>query len=127
MEDNNYYRRCIIKRNSLCVQHHLKLPLESLSWTNARDVGSRQLWRTAFTTYYAALLILVSFISLYTLCALANHASLRYQNICVYIDSSIHVRLIQLPKCFYWSKLICLTCDINSLYFTRYSEIAITR
>jgi len=65
------------------MEHYLKLSLESLPWANARDVGSRQLWRTAFTTYYAALLILVSFISLYTLCALANHASLYYQDVCV--------------------------------------------
>jgi len=56
------------------MEHHLKLPLESLPWANARDVGSRQLWRAAFTTYYVALLILVSFISLYTLCAFRRTA-----------------------------------------------------
>lgn len=82
------------------MEHHLKLPLESLPWANAGDVGSRQLWRTAFTTYYAAL-ILVSFISLYTLCALANHASLYYQDICMYTQIAVHTRLIQVPKCFY--------------------------
>jgi len=61
------------------MEHHLKLPLESLPWANARDVGSRQLWRAAFTTYYVALLILVSFISLYTLSG-EPHTALRYQD-----------------------------------------------
>jgi len=61
------------------MEHHLKLPLESLPWANARDVGSRQLWRAAFTTYYVALLILVSFISLYTLSGVP-HTALRYQD-----------------------------------------------
>jgi len=67
------------------MEHHLKLPLESLPRANARDVGSRQLWRAAFTTYYVALLILVSFILLYTLPALANRVSLYYQDICMQI------------------------------------------
>jgi len=40
IEDNNYYKRCIIKRDSLW-NIISKLPLESLPWANARDVGSR--------------------------------------------------------------------------------------
>jgi len=40
IEDNNYYKRCIIKRDSLW-NITSKLPLESLPWANARDVGSR--------------------------------------------------------------------------------------
>jgi len=40
IEDNNYYKRCIIKRDPLW-NITSKLPLESLPWANARDVGSR--------------------------------------------------------------------------------------
>lgn len=39
------------ERERFPIEHHLKLPLESLPWANARDVGSRQLWRAAFTYY----------------------------------------------------------------------------
>lgn len=76
------------------MEHHLKLPLESLPWANARDVGSRQLWRAAFTTYYVALLILVSFISLYTLRALASPREVLSSR-CVRVGNA--PRLIQLP------------------------------